>query len=568
MKSLILCLSCLLISCERPALKAILDDDVKEGSSEDSSDQIVQKTASLESADVDCGNERIGDKEVVLLEISNEGGVEAKQMVFESLPEGYSYSGGVFPGNNGTCSTTLAEESSCFVEIEFVPSSEKDYSFTWDIAYEDDVSQKNLEVAVSGNGVGYGDLDSSYQTNGYNIQDYGANEYFIDFFENVDNSITFIGSGGDGALGDANINVLKAGLDGVLDSTFGDSGLKTIDLDSNEDDLVVGAVQTVSNDIKILLEHNNVGGSCALDNAGEVLNSYGVLGSGLATLTSILGTSIESYKDVGLMQDGSLVLVGESTPLSGDSEMVISKIDDDGILDVAVPFFGGMLNAGNKLINSSIGGRDFGNTVDFNSDGNIFAGGATTVTGSLNSLLVLIDKTTGANVTSFGGGDGVFENDICGEGLDDEILDVKVLVDGKILIVGLCVDLSLGKDGYIARLNADGTLDTTFGSLSTGVVRLDIDGLDDLFVNVLVQPDGKIVAIGESAGSLNVRTLIVRLSANGVLDTTFGQSGIRLHDFGRDIKVKKAKLLTSGKLLIVGRAIGASEDFFSARLNM
>ena len=100
------------------------------------------------------------------------------------------------------------------------------------------------------------------------------------------------------------------------------------------------------------------------------------------------------------------------------------------------------------------------------------------------------------------------------------------------------------------------------------MVRLDIDGLDDLFVNVLVQPDGKIVAIGESAGSLNVRTLIVRLSANGVLDTTFGQSGIRLHDFGRDIKVKKAKLLTSGKLLIVGRAIGASEDFFSARLNM
>ena len=73
---------------------------------------------------------------------------------------------------------------------------------------------------------------------------------------------------------------------------------------------------------------------------------------------------------------------------------------------------------------------------------------------------------------------------------------VAIQADGKIVVVGTTYknnDYS-SEDFAIARYNADGTLDTTFGV--NGKVTTDFPGLAAVASAVLIQPDGKIVVAG------------------------------------------------------------------------
>jgi uncharacterized delta-60 repeat protein len=73
--------------------------------------------------------------------------------------------------------------------------------------------------------------------------------------------------------------------------------------------------------------------------------------------------------------------------------------------------------------------------------------------------------------------------------------------DGKIIIVGSVTDATRSDGMYlsdfaVARYNADGTLDTSFGN--GGLVVTAVNGGADVAYNVLVQPDGKILVVGHA----------------------------------------------------------------------
>lgn len=97
---------------------------------------------------------------------------------------------------------------------------------------------------------------------------------------------------------------------------------------------------------------------------------------------------------------------------------------------------------------------------------------------------------------------------------------LAVQPDGKIL-VGATVSGRFA----VLRLNADGSLDTSFARQG----RLTIRALfgSNLLYGILVQPDGRIVLGGWAVAGLAPLTTFgfVRLEANGVLDTTFGDGG-------------------------------------------
>lgn len=97
------------------------------------------------------------------------------------------------------------------------------------------------------------------------------------------------------------------------------------------------------------------------------------------------------------------------------------------------------------------------------------------------------------------------------------VLDVYTLAlqpDGKIVVGGY---FSSSSRGGIVRLNADGSLDPSFGP---------IDGANGDIKSVVMQADGKIV-IGGNFTIVNgvSRNKIARLNANGSLDTTFAPNG-------------------------------------------
>jgi uncharacterized delta-60 repeat protein len=90
-----------------------------------------------------------------------------------------------------------------------------------------------------------------------------------------------------------------------------------------------------------------------------------------------------------------------------------------------------------------------------------------------------------------------------------EIKAISLQLDGRVVIVGDFTQVGLAKRQGIARLNRDCTLDATF-TPPTGGFR----GRD-----VLVLPTGKIMLAG--AGSLGTQANLIRLNANGTLDTSF-----------------------------------------------
>ena len=80
--------------------------------------------------------------------------------------------------------------------------------------------------------------------------------------------------------------------------------------------------------------------------------------------------------------------------------------------------------------------------------------------------------------------------------------------------------------------SSGGLLDPTFGS--GGIVTSSFSSNFDIAKDVLVQPDGKIVAAGWTRG-LNTSTaedfLVARYNVNGTQDTTFGSGGRTVTDF-------------------------------------
>lgn len=126
----------------------------------------------------------------------------------------------------------------------------------------------------------------------------------------------------------------------------------------------------------------------------------------------------------------------------------------------------------------------------------------------------------------------------------------SVQPDGKIVIGGFFTSVAGQPRNRIARLNADGSLDTSFavGSGIETIIAAGIDGNIDPFVFwTELQPDGKIIATG------NFRTYsgessqgLVRINPNGTRDTTFNV-GNGLNSWGRTIRV-----LTNNQVLVGG----------------
>ena len=109
--------------------------------------------------------------------------------------------------------------------------------------------------------------------------------------------------------------------------------------------------------------------------------------------------------------------------------------------------------------------------------------------------------------------------------------DVTVQTDGKIVVSGRVRRNAGGKDnGLVLRLNADGTLDSGFAG--NGVASVDTGTAESSsFAGVEMQPDGKIVLGGsrQNAG-FDFQCLAVRLTAAGALDTSFDSDGMVFFD--------------------------------------
>ncbi len=102
---------------------------------------------------------------------------------------------------------------------------------------------------------------------------------------------------------------------------------------------------------------------------------------------------------------------------------------------------------------------------------------------------------------------------------NDLMSAIAVQADGKVLLAGVCrgPGASTTLTGCMARFNSDGSVDNSFflhGTLNGFTVRGDA---------LTVQPDGRIVM----SGGCGLSFCAARFLANGTLDTSFGNAGVR-----------------------------------------
>jgi uncharacterized delta-60 repeat protein len=126
---------------------------------------------------------------------------------------------------------------------------------------------------------------------------------------------------------------------------------------------------------------------------------------------------------------------------------------------------------------------------------------------------------------------------------------VALQPDGKVVVAGWTFTGYPNYDFAIVRYLTDGSLDPLFGS--GGIKTLNIAN-QDMFSAVAIQPDGKIVAAGQITGP-DYDFGLVRFTADGQLDPTFGSGGIVRTDIeGGADEAAAAALQPDGKILLGG----------------
>lgn len=100
--------------------------------------------------------------------------------------------------------------------------------------------------------------------------------------------------------------------------------------------------------------------------------------------------------------------------------------------------------------------------------------------------------------------------------------------DGKFLVGGTAISSHGENDFALARYNSDGSLDMDFGVYGKAVTNfLEVNSEQNYIHSIYVLPNGKIVVFGTIGigGGLSFTGAIVRYNANGTIDTSFGTNG-------------------------------------------
>src|SRR5262249_14362900 len=128
---------------------------------------------------------------------------------------------------------------------------------------------------------------------------------------------------------------------------------------------------------------------------------------------------------------------------------------------------------------------------------------------------------------------------------------VLVQPDGKILALGCCSRPGR-RDFTLVRYHEDGSLDRSFSD--QGVALAYISGEANV-TNVTLQPDGKIVVVGDSVQPDTAHDFaVVRFNANGSLDSGFGDGGRVFTDLDREDYAVGVALQSDGKIVVAGNS--------------
>jgi len=281
-----------------------------------------------------------------------------------------------------------------------------------------------------------------------------------------------------------------------------------------------------------------------------VLAQAGSLDTSFGTSGKVI-TDLYGYQeinDVALQSDGKIISVGRSKH-GTDYNFAIYRHLANGTLDTTFGTNGGIfvdMKGTNRF--------DQANVVLIQPDGKILvAGSAGLATDNSTAHFGFIRLTVnGALDTTFGtGGKTSFVVGNNSSSPNNRVFDMKLQSDGKIVAVGKASNTSSFSDYGIVRLNADGSLDTDFSNDGKYTVDLGyvLDESTHLNIN---EANGKILMAGETNSNLG----LVMINGDGSLDTTFGTAGKMIVDLNNALVYSGVAFQNDGKILVSGNESG------------
>ena len=164
-------------------------------------------------------------------------------------------------------------------------------------------------------------------------------------------------------------------------------------------------------------------------------------------------------------------------------------------------------------------------------------------------------------------GDGVATTNTVPNGTSNQFETanaIEVLPNGKTLVAGQALSPT-AFDFTIVQYNADGTLDTTFGT--DGITQIDFGGGSDDVNSIAIQDDGKIVLGGKAGTDFG----LARLNSDGTLDTTFGGTGTGRVSLSASSGTDEINSIAiddvSGDIIVTGYADFNNSDLIVARFD-
>jgi uncharacterized delta-60 repeat protein len=328
----------------------------------------------------------------------------------------------------------------------------------------------------------------------------GANFYIKSTGIQADGKIII--AGGFWAFNGVSKNYLaRLNSDGTLDNTFniGTGANQPVSAISIQSDgkIIIGGSFTIFNGVsKNCLTRLNVDGS--IDTTFNI--GTGPLNGGVET--------------IGIQTDGKIIIGGFFWAFNGVSRNYLARLNSDGTLD--------------NTFNIGTGFDANVNSIAIQEDSKIIIGGAfTTFNG--------VSKKHLARINADGSVDNTFNN---GTGLDSDVYSIDIQKDFKIIIGGLFTSFNGISENRLLRLNAGGTLDTTF-NIGTG--------FDANVSSIAIQEDSKIIIGGvfKSFNGVSINHL-ARLNTDGTLDNTFDIG------LGANSNVYNIAIQADGKIIIGG----------------
>ncbi|MBL4615946.1 MAG: DUF4347 domain-containing protein, partial [Magnetovibrio sp.] len=359
-----------------------------------------------------------------------------------------------------------------------------------------------------------------------------------------------------------NFTLARYDAGGNLDSTFGTGGIISAELFSGSSDLAFALV--VQSDDKIL-----VAGSTQIGTAQDTVlvryNADGSLDNSFGTGGKVtVNNTVNSERAASLIMqpDGKILLGGYVYSGTSSPDFSLFRFNANGSLDTN---FGG---GDGIVISDFYGYADEIKEITLQADGKILATGKV-MTATSSDFTVVRYNADGSLDSSFGTGGKVVTGNIGADYRWSDSRSVAVQPDGKVLVGGFIQNITSNTGDFgVVRYNVDGRLDTSFGG--GGKLIVDVAGAVDYLAKLTVLSDGKILLVGkvDVTGSYDYQLGIVRLNADGSLDTGFANGGKVLTAIGSNYDTPQGLIVQpDGKILVGGHTLNANYDIFVVRYN-